>query len=188
MTEPRHARDADPLAEFQLIAAKFVLGLSQSWDVPPAADRALSNGVYSDSLAELSYLKDANRRDVEPLLNKAFAELNLQAFTKADAAWAVARHCIQRIANGVEHPFAPLELVRDVNWASRDVLPDVEHVGSGLDVGWLIGIYWHYTEPNESYYEPEQRILSEDERQRYLDNEARREASAWLLRHPEVER
>jgi hypothetical protein len=185
MTEPSDAFGVDPLAEFQLTAAKFVLGLAQSWDIPPAADRALSSGMYSDSLAELSYLKDATRRDVESLLRKAFAECNLKAITKTDAAWAVARHCIQRIANGSDHPFAPLELVRDVNWASTDVLPNVEHVGSGLDVGLLIGIYWSYTEPNENYHEAEQRVLSEDERQRYLDREARREARAWLSRHPD---
>ena len=178
--------EADALEEFKLVTARYILGRAQSGDIPLAADRALSSGVYSDALAELSYLRDPARSEVEPLLSEAFAELGLKADTKTDAAWMLARHCVQRIAFGQDHPFAALELLRDVNWAAQDVLPDTEHVGSGLDVGWLIGIYWHYTEPNENFSQSAQRRLSEEEREQYLGGEARREARAWLSRHPDL--
>jgi len=65
------------------------------------------------------------------------------------------------------------------------VLPSRECVGDSLDLGSLPGIYWSYSEPAENYYAAERRtITDESERLALLDTLARREAKAWLQRHP----
>lgn len=93
---------------------------------------------------------------------------------------------MNRILKGDERPEEVLELLRDVLWATDDLLPNTKYLGDGLDVAHLIGLYWSYSEPSENHYEAENRIIEdEDERQALLDSLAREEARAWLARHPE---
>lgn len=179
--------DPDPLSALRTLAARYVLRCYQNRDLPRAADHALNNLVYSDALAELAGIagEDPSREDVEPLFLQSLEELGLPLPPRAEAAWQLARDCMHRILNGDERPAAVLVLLRDVVWASEDVLPHTTYVGDGLDVAQLIGLYWSCLEPNERYYKVEDRII-EDEAKRLalLDSLARDEARAWLARHP----
>ncbi len=169
----------------QLAAAKVAVGLIHSWEIPPIADRALSNGEYSPALAELAALVNPIKTVVEPLFIKAIAELGLQMPPRAEAAWLIVRHCIQLIASNSESLRAALSLLKETSYAVRDVMPDNQYVGDNLDLGALIGIFWSYSESNENCYE--MRIMTdESERQSILDLLARKEASAWLERHAET--
>ena len=73
--------DSEPLAELRSWAARFALSTAQSWELPPVADRALSGGVFSPSLAELSMLQDPTWSDVDPLFRQALKELSCPAFS-----------------------------------------------------------------------------------------------------------
>ncbi|MCC6361620.1 MAG: hypothetical protein IT450_23030 [Phycisphaerales bacterium] len=173
---------ANSRTELQLAAAKFVLGFTQSWDIPPVADRAISNGEYSPALAELADLKNPVRADVEPLFVKALAEMGLSMRSRVDSAWLIARHCIEHIASKAESLRAALSLLKETSYVVRDVLPDKKYVGENLDLGSLIGIYWSYTEPDENCFEGRV-ITDEAERCAILDSLAREEAREWLKRH-----
>jgi hypothetical protein len=174
----------DPLAELRTFAARHVLGLAHSWEFPPVADRALVNHVYSPSIAELAALPEPIMSDAAPLLERALGELGLALPSRSEAAWVIARHCMERLVSTMERPRDVLRLLRDASEAATDVLPHDKYVGHGLDLGSLIGTYWSYTEPNENYYEPEKRLITDEgERQALLDSLARREAKAWLERH-----
>ncbi len=62
-------------------------------------------------------------------------------------------------------------------------MPDKSYVGDGLDLGGLLGIFWSYFEPNENYYEPEKRLITDEaERRAVLDRLAREECRRWLER------
>lgn len=176
------AKIANSRDELQLTAAKFALGLTQSWEIPPVADRALSNGEYSPALAELADIINPIRSEVEPLLLKALVEMGLSVPSKADAAWLTARHCIKQIASNAEALRAALSLLKETSYAVRDVLPDKKYRGENLDLGGLIGIYWSYTEPDENCYRG--RVIADEvERCAILDSLAREEAREWLNRH-----
>jgi hypothetical protein len=172
-----------PLSELRLTGARFVLGLVHSWDLPPVADRALAGGVYSPALAELCEVANPIMSDVGPLFTKALAELNLPLLSRSAAAWLIARDYMERIAFDAERPREALRLLKRLSDSARDVLPDRRCVGDGLDVGSLIGIHYLYSEPDENYYDG-RLITDEQERQSILDSIARKEASAWLSRHP----
>jgi hypothetical protein len=140
--------------------------------------------VYSSSLADLAALPDPVMADVGPLFERALAELELPLPSRAEAAWLIARHCMESILSDSGSVHATLGLLKDASQAASDVLPDKEYVGSGLDLGCLIGIYYSHDEPNENYYEPENRVITDErERQAILERDARREAFEWLRRH-----
>jgi hypothetical protein len=177
--------ETDPPAELRVLAARHVLGISYSWEFPPVADRALVNRVYSPSIAELAAMPEPIMSDAAPLLERALIELGLTLPSRAEAAWTIARHCMERIVSTTERPFEVLRLLNDASQAATDVLPNQKYVGDGLDLGSLIGNYWSYTDPNENYYDREKRLITDEgERQALLDSLTRQEARAWLDRHP----
>lgn len=168
------------------LAAKQVLNLQYSWDVPLIANSLLTKGVYSDSLRELAEQTHPIMPELRPLIESALTELSVVRPNRADAAWFLARTCIQRIAAGQEGRRDSFELLKNICDEAIDVLPHHNYVGSGLDLGDLIGIYYSYSEPAENYLEAENRtITDETERRRILDELAKRQCDRWLRRHPE---
>ncbi len=112
-------------------------------------------------------------------------ELGMPLPSRAEAAWLIARSCMESILSNSDSPYRTLGLLKDASQAATEILPDREYVGSGLDLRSLIGIYYSYGEPTANYYKPERRIIADErERQAILDRDARREAKEWLDRHP----
>jgi hypothetical protein len=175
--------DSRPLSELRSWAARFALSIAKSWELPPVADRALSGGVFSPALAELSMLQGPTMSDVDPLFRQALKELGLPLPSLVEAAWILTRECMERIVAEPGSPFELLGFLERVHSAARDVAPDTEYVGDGLNLGELIGLYWSYTEPNENCYKGRV-IADESERRAILDGLARHEARGWLDRHP----
>lgn len=177
------AQDANPRESVRVLAARHVLGVVHSWEFPPVADRALSEGLYSDALSELASIVNPTMSEVAPVFARAMTELGLPTPSRSEAAWCVAEHCIHRIAACDEAPFRPLSLLEAVCSASQDVLPNRAYVGDGLDLGGLIGIYWHYFEPPRNWYGLDgSRITDEGEWKGLLDRMARDESRQWLTR------
>lgn len=170
------------LAELRLVGARLVLGRVHSWEIPPVADRALMNRVYSPALAELATLPHPIMADVAPLLRRAMEELGLALPSRTEAAWQVARSCIERLAAG-EGP--PDWIVEELIWladAVADVLPTRSSIGDGLDAAKLIGVFWMYL--GEDYGDPESHRAAIEARRPGLLDSLAREARAWLERHP----
>lgn len=174
---------SNPLDSLRLIAAKHTLGLASSWELPPAADQALTEGIYSDALAELAAISYPTMAVVVPLLEKATRELGLTAPSRIEAAWFLAEHCIRRIAANDEPPLTWLTLLDNVTTAAADVFPNQSCLGDGLDVGRLIGIRWSYAERKGNYCEVQRRIIEDEADTRILlDRLAREESRLWLAR------
>lgn len=173
--------------ELRLAAAMHFLRLIGSWDVPPVADLALQRGLYTDAIAALAYLTNPTRRDVEPPVETALAELGDALPSRTDAAWYVANHFVRRIAESDDPPFVDLQVLQQLSDAVHDVLPNASYAGDSLDAAELVGLYWSYTCPNENWYKPENRHFeSEWERLGVLDGMSRKAARDWLRRHPNV--
>jgi hypothetical protein len=175
--------DFEPLVELRSWAARFALSIAESWELPPVADRALSGGVFSPSLAELSMLQGPTMSDIEPLFRQALKELGLPLPSLAEAAWILTRECMERVVAEPGSPFELLDFLKRVYWAADDVLPNGKYAGDGLDIAALYGLYWSYTEPNENYYKGRV-ITDESERRAIIDELVRCEARGWLDRHP----
>ncbi|CAG0948953.1 hypothetical protein PHYC_00071 [Phycisphaerales bacterium] len=173
----------NPIETLRLYAAALSLGLLHSEDLPTIADRALSDGVYSDSLAELANTANPMMSEVGPLFRAAFAELGIGPMPRKDAAWLLTRRCVQLLLDESRPPRQTLTVLRMIVDAARDVLPDFEYCGSGLDVGRLYAYSWSYDEPNENCFEG-RIITSEVKRHAILDHNTRMEAREWLERHP----
>jgi hypothetical protein len=160
---------SDPLRILRLLAASHALGSSKSWEVPPAADRALQGGVYSDALAELAALREPIMSEVAPLLESALNELGEPIPSMFDAVQTLTRYCVERIA---ESTASPVELLSFLWWdlAFHKCVPQGKYAGESLDICLLLGIYDSYSEPDENLNE--------------LDRLAREAAKEWLQRHP----
>jgi hypothetical protein len=177
------APDANPRESVRVMVARHVLGVAHSWEFPPVADRALSDGLYSDALAEMAQVVNPTMSEVAPLMTRAMTELGLPTPSRSDAAWCVAEHCIRRIAFADEEPLGPLSLLNDVSGASQDVLPNTDCSGYGMDLERLIGIFWYYFEPPQNWYGLDgRRITNEGEWKALLDRMAREESRNWLAR------
>lgn len=180
------APDDDPLAPLHTVAALHVLGLIDSWEIPPVADAMLSNGVYSDSLAELATMTDPRMSDVAPLLARAMKECGISQPSRVDAAWTAARWCMHLIASMPNSPRKYVNLLLDdLVIAALDVLPHGEYWGDGLDAAHFVWIQDDYREPVDNYDTTDARAMAnETERISILDRLARQAAHEWLSRHP----
>jgi hypothetical protein len=175
---------ADPTSILKRLAANYALGLVHSWDLPPVADRALSSGVYSPSLAELAATTNPIMSEVGPLFERAMNELGHPVPPGDEAAWIVARAHVERVATAAEPLREALwDLVR-LRWATSMPVEGRRSVGNGLGIEPFMGIYWSLDELNENFYEPENRLIAtEEERQAILDRDARKAAADWLRMH-----
>ena len=177
------APDANPRESVRVLAARHVLGVVHSWEFPPVADRALSDGLYSDALAELASIVNPAMCEVAPVFARAMTELGMPTPSRSEAAWCVAEDCIRRIAAGHEEPVHPLSLLEAVCSASQDVFPNRAYVGDGLDLGGLIEIFWYYFEPAQNWFGLDgRRITDAGEWKALLDRMARDERRQWLTR------
>lgn len=171
----------------RLIAARIKLGIIDPDDIPPAADQALNAGVYSHSLADLWLLVEPRRSDVGALADGMLAELGLPVLDGPGAARFLLRHAIEQIPTESESQGVKdlLEFIHQVHSAAAQFVPDRRVVGDNFDIGELIGLYDTFDSPDENYYEPEDRIITdESERRAILSSLARQAAREWLARHP----
>jgi len=89
----------------EVAAARFALGKINSWEIPPLAASALTEGIYSASLVELDALKDPKMSDVAPLFKAAMDELSISIPPRTDAFLIVARDIAQQIISGSKQPY-----------------------------------------------------------------------------------
>src|SRR5688572_12773850 len=113
----------EPRVTIRLHAAAYALRVLNSWDIPPMADRVLSAGLYSDALAQLASTTSPVMSEVGPLFERSLAELGLATPSMADAAWMLARRCMELLVHTDQTPRETLTLLSNVVNASRGALP-----------------------------------------------------------------
>ncbi|MFA6044813.1 MAG: hypothetical protein WC718_07505 [Phycisphaerales bacterium] len=172
--------------DLRCFAAKFVLGIYQSWDLPPLADELLDRGLYSPSLHELAMAKHAIMSDAGPLLIKALGELGVSVPSRDEAAWAMARMNIEQMCKDGEHSpeVAVYELWKTVG-QNRDVAAIEGDHGAGLDVREFFDVCRSYEELDwDAEEQNESSKMDLAARRLAVDARARALAAAWLARHP----
>ncbi len=140
--------------DLNLAAAKYVLGLIPSWELPPIADAALNRGQYSDSLGELAYLRDPVMSDAGPLFEASLVELNIPLPPKDTAIQVVLIRCIRRIADQLDPPYEGLcNMMQDVYYRAMWDEKPKQFQGDSRGIEHLIGAYYYYDDLRELPYE-----------------------------------
>ena len=137
-----------------IAAAKYALGVIQSWELPPVADAALNRGQYSDSLAELASLHDPVMSDAGPLFEAAIAELNMNLPAQDAAIRTIITHYIQLISNGCAAPYDGLhKMMQDVYYGANLYEKSKEYAGDSHGIQHLVGAYYGYDDLRERPHE-----------------------------------
>ncbi len=179
---------ADPMAELRVFAAWHVLrAVAPGW-YPEFADWLLTNGVYSDAIREIWELTYPFEAGIYRLFDRALVELGVTPATRVEAVRLQTRRCIIAL---VSEPDSTRRLLRDLEELKRHaegLFPPSTSIGSGLDIHRLIVILWDYEQCTPSFMESVGRVIHDEaEKRSTLGSLARREAAAWLKRHPERE-
>ena len=90
--------------DFSLIAAQWKLGLIPPEQVPALAIEMMADGFDSPGVVALAILDRPTSADLEPLMERAAAELNLPELTQTAALWRVAYATAEDIVSGAIPP------------------------------------------------------------------------------------
>jgi hypothetical protein len=163
--------------DVQVTLAQLALGALRSWDVPPRAERWLTDGVYSDSIVELAEIADPTWDVIEPLLSRVAAELGLTAPTRESAARLLIRSYCEQVAEGAGEPELHLGgMCRDLEGSGILHESTCETLGDRLGVADLVGIYYSYDDVSSLPAADQDRLRAE------LDRAAVAAANAYLAR------
>lgn len=128
-----------PLARFQLMAARFVLGIASGDELVQFGDQMLSQGIYSDALMEMATTRYAIHSEMEPLLRTALKDFSIPLPDEKEAAYQVVRYFIEDILEGRITPADAPEtfydsIYRDLQWGELGRKLWDEY-GTGLLIG-----------------------------------------------------
>lgn len=100
----------NPIAfrSLHMALARLELGLINSWDIPPIADRLLQEGHYSDVLAQIASTAHATRSDLAPLMQRLVAENGAKWPTTIDCMRLVIRESLESLCSGSLDPESAL--------------------------------------------------------------------------------
>lgn len=99
----------------ELDAARVVLGLLLSTDLPNAAARALEDGCDSTSLRILAGLTATEVEDARRIFDRALVELSVPKPTKRDAVMRLAQETAKLILIGTTEPFEGAKEIWDLS-------------------------------------------------------------------------
>ncbi|WNO11612.1 hypothetical protein [Teredinibacter sp. KSP-S5-2] len=127
-------------------AAKYSLNQLSSKDIYRIADQWLVDGIFTDSINEISMEREPIFSVVGVLFENALEELGHCIPSRVEAAKYLIKVTLTRM---VEEEIDLMEGANYIYWelhhSVTDVLPDIEHVGSNLGLGaifcWLREIW-----------------------------------------------
>jgi hypothetical protein len=163
----------------RLAAARHSLELMSAADLVAAADAALTRGLYSYSLGELSTLRSPRLADAAPLFASALRELGTSPPSEEEAVLLLLKHYVWGLAEGVWPPAEVLsgmmeELLQAGSWET--LAPSVAAAcGCQELVDWAYEYDYLTDMAAEGYVSAEE--LAEQDRQ------VNAFASRWSLRH-----
>lgn len=170
------------MSKLKTLAARAALGIASSKEIISIANDVLEMGMYSDSIAELSYMDEGVNSDkVLTLFINYLEENGLTLPDKQIATKQLISEYLKLILNGVSSP----RLI--IRYLKNEVLDQVnglnakyKYVGDGYGLQEIISMYYAYDDIEES---PE--TVSYDNKfgldaMAAIDNDIRGFSEKWL--------
>ena len=86
--------------QFELAAARYVLGQLPAWDIPRLASELIDGGYYSVSLTRMVGWPHPRMAQIAHAFEAAVSECGFQLPSRTDAVLLLARHTAQQIDDG----------------------------------------------------------------------------------------
>ncbi len=161
--------------EFDITAARFVLGLATSDQLLRAAHSMIDNGTDTPSLIAAISTRHPEMADVEPLFLSACDELGKELPSAEAATNQVIRYYLKDIAEGEVRPFIGMQwLLSDIHRSNRSSVEE-EFVGDSHKLQHLIATYYAFDDLSMRA-QGVSLLEAEDD----LDSELMELALAWL--------
>jgi hypothetical protein len=134
-----------PLTSLRLGAARYVLHVLPSDEIPGLADDALNAGVYTEALGRLYDMRFPSMWDAGPLFESALNELGIGVPNQDEAVLILLRHYIRSIIEGVLAPSEGLgRIMKDVYYPGNLHEKSAERMVDSHGIHQLVGVYWSY--------------------------------------------
>jgi hypothetical protein len=124
-----------------LAAARYALGLLESWDLPRIADQALDEGEYSPELADVALDRRPVMSTVGPLFERALEQAGLALPAREAAAWTLLRSTMKKVA---ERELPPVDGLSEVARIHRAVRTSNQRGFLGEEFGIHHFLSFHY--------------------------------------------
>lgn len=170
--------------DLQTAAARYVLGVLPSSELPRIADSALERDLYSVSLGELATMTRPVMADAGPLFESALRELEISIPSPEEAVWILFRYHIGRIASRRVPPREGLRaILREVYYPAELYSESQRYTAASYDIRDFVGPYYAYDDLAERPTEVSFEGRYGEEAVRALDEAVVRLAQEWALRH-----
>ena len=165
-------------SELLRVLDRYAVEIAEPTELVDIADKVLIDGTYTDSLGELTYLRDRAMIVVGPVFEAAINELDISLPDRDAAAVRVVRVCASEIANNPESAHGHLVTIRELQWYS-----DLD-----VDAEGLAYLAWIF-EGSEDLFDDQGRLVEDEpEWSRWATHYALEYAQDWLTTHPEEAR
>jgi hypothetical protein len=111
---------------FRQLAAKDLLDFVGADAMPPAATRALLEGIDSPSVRQLAGMDGADSADVRATFRSALRELAIEFSSRREAAILLATEVARRITQGTVSPYEGATEIWGIVRSSREPLPELD--------------------------------------------------------------
>jgi hypothetical protein len=133
------------LPDLRIPAARYVIQRISAEELKRAADIALDQGLYSDSLGALATTRDPIMADAGPLFEAALRELRISLPSKEDALNSLLEQYVQQIAEGVIRAYEGLDLlIRELYYPYIQNENVSQYAGDSRGIHHLLGAYYGY--------------------------------------------
>jgi hypothetical protein len=109
--------------DVEQLAARWVLGMLPSTEMPGAAAQALVDGHDGPALRELAGEHDPILSAVQRVFERALGELQAPSLCRRDAALLLAHRVCERVTSGKAEPYVGAKQI----WALQIKAPEVGH-------------------------------------------------------------
>ena len=113
-------------ANFRLLAAKDLLGYVGAEAMPPAATRALLEGIDTPSVRQLAGMDGDASEDVRATFLAALRELGIELPSEREAALLLATEVAGRITQGTVSPYEGATEIWRIVQSSDEHLPELD--------------------------------------------------------------
>jgi hypothetical protein len=112
--------------DFRLLAAKDLLDFVGPDAMPPAATRALVEGIDSPSVRQLAGMDGADNEDLRATFRSVLRELEIEIPSRREAAILVATEVARGITQGTISPYEGATEIWGIVVSSREHLPELD--------------------------------------------------------------
>ncbi len=165
----------DIAKELARVVDLYVCGYTTPERLIAIADKVLVDSTYTESLGELTSLRNRPMFEIRPVFESAIGELGMTLPDKSEAAVRVVRECALQVVRDPENALGFLAMIRELEYYSD---MDVDAVALAYVASILEG--------SEELFDDDGRLVEDEgEWSRLAAHYALTEAQSWLDKHPE---